>query len=234
MQPTNVPPRKHAGPNPGIVALVHTFLFLLSLFPVVSFGGAPHFPGPWESSDAIVGYVGSHATGLLICAFLQFGAAIPLGIFTATMTSRLQFLGIRAAGVHIGLFGGLMTTVNMAAAALVLRVMADPGVAQEPALLRALYYLAFSLGGVGFAVPMGLLIAGICIPAAVGKLLANWIIGFGLALSAIGELSALSLLFSQALFLVPLTRFPGFIWLIAAGLSLPKSKSDQTVRRRGE
>jgi hypothetical protein len=123
---------------------------------------------------------------------------------------------------------GLMTTFNMATAALVHRVMADPGVAEDPALLRALYYLAFSLGGVGFSVPIDLLVAGICIPAAVSKLLPNGMLGFGLALSVIGELSALSLLFSQALFLIPLTRFPAFIWLLPAGLSLPKSKSHQT------
>jgi hypothetical protein len=41
-----------------------------------------------------------------MCAFLEFGAAIPLGIFTATMVSRLQFLGVRAAGAQIGFFGG--------------------------------------------------------------------------------------------------------------------------------
>jgi hypothetical protein len=27
----------------------------------------------------------------------------------------------------------------------------------------------------------------------------------------------------QALFLIPLTRFPGFIWLIAAGFALPRT-----------
>ena len=30
------------------------------------------------------------------------------------------------------------------------------------------------------------------------------------------------ILFPKALFLIPLTRFPGFVWLIAAGLSLPR------------
>jgi hypothetical protein len=39
----------------------------------------------------------------------------------------------------------------------------------------------------------------------------------------IGELSALNLVIPQVLFLIPLTRFPGFIWLIAAGFILPAS-----------
>ena len=38
-----------------------------------------------------------------------------------------------------------------------------------------------------------------------------------------GELSWLNLVFPQALFLIPFIRFPGFLWLIAAGLALPKT-----------
>ena len=77
---------------------------------------------------------------------------------------------------------------------------------------------------------MGLLMAGVCIPAAFRKLLPKWLIGFGLFLAVAGELSWFNLIFPQALFLVPLVRFPGFIWLIATGFLLPKS----IVADRGE
>jgi hypothetical protein len=70
---------------------------------------------------------------------------------------------------------------------------------------------------------MGLLIAGLSIPAAMMKLLPKWLVVFGFALGMIGELSALNLVIPQVLFLIPLTRFPGFIWLIAAGFILPAS-----------
>jgi hypothetical protein len=43
----------------------------------------------------------------------------------------------------------------------------------------------------------------------------------GIAIGVVGELSWLSLIIPQALFLVPLTRFPAFIWLIWAGFRLP-------------
>lgn len=222
MNATNQSGQGHAGPNPGVVAIVYTLLFNAGLYFVISFTGGPHFPGPWESSDTIAAYFQGHATAALICAFLQFGAAIPLGIFTATMVSRIHFLGVRAAGPHIALFGGLMTAFDIAVSALVLWVMAYPGIAQEAGVLRALYYVVFSIGGVGFSVPMGLLIAGLSIPAAVMNLLPKWLIFFGLALAVIGELSALSLVIPNALVLIPLTRFPSFIWLIVAGFRLPK------------
>ena len=86
--------------------------------------------------------------------------------------------------------------------------MAYPGIARETTVLRALYYLVFSIGGVGFSVPMGILIAGLSVPAAILKLLPKWLVVSGLALGIPGELSALSLIIPQALFLIPLTRFP--------------------------
>jgi hypothetical protein len=49
-----------------------------------------------------------------------------------------------------------------------------------------------------------------------------------LVLAVIGELSWFNLILPQALLLIPLTRFPGFIWLIATGFLLPKSLSPRT------
>jgi hypothetical protein len=222
METTNTSLHGHRGPNPGIVAIVYTLLFNAALYQVISFTGGPHFPGPWESSEAIAPYFQAHPKAVMVCAFLQFGAAIPLGIFTATMVSRLRFLGVRVAGPSIALFGGLMTAFNMALTGLILWVMAYPGIAQETAVLRALYYLGFAIGGVGFSVPMGLLIVGLSVPAAIMKLLPKWLVVSGFALGIIGELSALTLVIPQALFLIPLTRFPGFVWLIFAGFKLPR------------
>jgi hypothetical protein len=70
---------------------------------------------------------------------------------------------------------------------------------------------------------MGLLMAGVCIPAALRKLLPTWVVAFGLLLAIAGELSWFNLVFPKALFLIPLVRFPGFIWLIATGFMLPSA-----------
>ncbi|HKB90488.1 MAG TPA: hypothetical protein VKC60_08225 [Opitutaceae bacterium] len=214
---------QHQGPHLGILAIVFTALFNAGLLAVTVFTGPTHFPGPGESADAIAEFFQTHPSSVLACSFLQFGSAIPLGIFTATIVSRLRFLGVRAAGPNIALFGGLMTAFNMAAAALVLWVMAYPGIAQDAPVLRALYYLSFALGGPGYSVPLGLLMAGVCVPALFLKLLPKWIVILGLILAVFGELSYFDLITSKALPLIPLTRFPGFVWLIAAGFALPKS-----------
>src|SRR5262245_2062496 len=213
----------HRGPNLGALAIVFTTLFCAGLSFVISFSpGAPHFPGPWESADVITDYFQAHPRSVLLCAFLQFGSAVPLGLFTATVVSRLRFLGARVAGVHIALFGGLMTAFNTALAALVLWVMAYPGIAQDASVVRTLYYLTFAVGGVGYSVPLGILIAGVSVPSGFMKLLPRWLVALGLGIAVCGELSWLSLVVPWAIYLIPLTRFPGFFWLIAAGFLLPK------------
>jgi hypothetical protein len=101
--------------------------------------------------------------------------------------------------------------------------MAQPGIAKDPAMLQALYWLVQALGGAGFSVPFGLLVAGVTVPAAFMKLVPKWIVGLGIAIAICGELSWLYLMFPEALPLVPLARFPGFVWLTAIGLALPSS-----------
>ncbi len=213
---------KHRGPHPGILAIIFTLLFNTGLSFVISLSGkAPYFPGPSESRDAIAAYFQNHPHDVLMCALFQFGSAIPLGIFTATMISRLRFLGAKVAGTYIGLFGGFMTVFNMSLSALVLWVIAYPGIAQDASVTQALYYLAFAIGGVGYSVPLGLLIAGVSVTAGFMKLLPKWLVWFGILLALFGETSWLSMVFPKLVFLIPLTRFPGFIWLIIAGFKLP-------------
>jgi hypothetical protein len=98
--------------------------------------------------------------------------------------------------------------------------MVFPGVAADAGTVRALYYLLFGVGGVGYSVPMGLLIAGIAVPSGFMKLLPRWMVVFGIILGVIGETSCLALLSPALTALIPLTRFPGFVWLMIAGFML--------------
>jgi hypothetical protein len=90
-------------------------------------------------------------------------------------------------------------------------------------VFEALYWLVQGLGGPGFAVPFGILVAGVTIPAAFMRLIPKWLVVFGMAIAICGELSWLYMMVPAALPLIPLARFPGFVWIIATGLALPSS-----------
>jgi hypothetical protein len=216
-------PKRHHGPPLGIVAVVYMLIFLVGLYFVSPLRGKPFFPAPSESFEVIAAFFAARSSAVLFCAALHFGAAIPLGIYTATIVSRLRFLGVRAAGAYITLFGGFATAVIMVTSSSVLWTMSYPGIAQDSTLLQALYRLQFALGGPGFSVPFGLLAAGVSVTAGFTKLLPKWLVVFGLLIAIAGELSWLNLLSSRALVLIPLTRFPGFIWLIVVGFILPNT-----------
>lgn len=219
------PALRHASPNLGIVAAVYVALKVASVVPVSAFGSQPpYFPELSAPAADVVSYFTGHSSAVLLCAFLQFGAAIPLGIFAASMVSRLRFLGVTAAGASIALFGGLMAAIDELTSGAAISVMAQPVVAQSAPLLTALHHFAVALGGPGFTMPFGLLLAGVSVTAGFAKLLPKWIVGLGLVLAVIGELSWLSLIVPRAGILIPLARWPGFVWLIAAGFRLPKGK----------
>jgi hypothetical protein len=220
---------KHMGPNIGMLALVFTLLFTTGLSFLISFSAhTSNVPGPWESAEAIAGYFRHQPHDVLMCAFFQFGSAIPLGLLVVNFVSRMRFLGVRTAGPSIALFGGLMTAFNVALAALLEWVMAYPDMAQDVAVIRSLYYMVFAIGGVGYSVPLGIFFAGISVSSGFAKYLPKWIVMFGLLLAVCGELSWLSLISPRFIYLIPTTRFFGYIWLIIAGFRLPR------VQRTGQ
>lgn len=221
--------QRHLGPALGPLAIVFTVIFIVGLLPVTTVGGMPYFPGPWASAQTIDAFFRLRPGAALLCAFLQFGSAIPLGLFTATITSRLKFLGVNAAGAHIALFGGFAASAAIASSSLVLWAIAQPGIASDTTVTTALYYVMYAFGGPGYSVPLGLFIAGVSITCWFYKLLPRWICVLGFVLAACGELSWLNLEFPKALFLIPLTRFPGFIWMIAAGFALPSRARGKTT-----
>ena len=211
------------GPHAGIVALVYVTLFCCGLVPVTVFGGMPYFPPPTASVADMAAIFSARSSAVLICAFLQFGAAIPLGIFTATVVSQLQFLGVRAAGTNIALFGGFATAFGMLFTSAFLWVLTYPDIAQDHTLVHALYRISFSAGGIGFSVPFGMFIAGVAVTAGLSRLIPRWLMWFGIAIAICGELSWFEIMSVKFLPLIPLTRFPGFLWSILVGFHLPRT-----------
>jgi hypothetical protein len=218
--------QRHLGPPLALLAILYTLLFNAGLYFVTPLAVKSAWPGPSEPASVIVPWFQAHAAAVHTCQFLQLGANVCLGLFTAVVVSRLRFLGVRSAGPWIALFGGFLTVFNGFAASFTAWAMIHPAAAQSPSILLTLYYLAFAFGGPGFSIPMGLLIAGVSVSAGLSRLLPRWVMIFGLVVAAAGELSWFQFVSPAMMFLIPLTRFPGFIWIIIVSFMLPA-----TVRR---
>ncbi|MFF2779636.1 hypothetical protein ACFVU3_32645 [Streptomyces sp. NPDC058052] len=223
------------GPPLGPLALVFTALFVASLVAGILLAGGNTFPSPFggaDATDGIAAYFRDHTDAVRVAATLQFGASVPLAIYAATASARLHRLGVRAPGATIALAGGLLASGFLGLSALLSWTLSRPEVLDQAGVIRALQSLAFATGGPGHVVALGLLVAGVAVPGLLAGLLPRGLALGGLVLAAVAELSTLALLFDGAAVLLPIARFGGLLWLIAAGFLLPRHRSDPRVRAR--
>jgi hypothetical protein len=212
----------HRSPPLGIVAVIFALLFLASIgTTIIMTGGAP-YPNPYKPIDQLSDYYPRFPEAIRVTSFIQFGASIPFLVFVATIVSRLRFHGVTVAGVDIALFGGCAAGVFLGTSSLSTWVLSQPGIATETGTMRTMQLLGFATGGFRHTATLGLLLAGVSAPCLVFRLMPRWLSWLGLCIAAIAELSVLSMVFSGASPLLPLARFPAYLWMIVAGFALPK------------
>src|SRR5260221_7398357 len=182
---------RHRGPHPGFIAIIYVSLFLLSLivFGVLSHGSA--FPRPTGSLQDAQQIFHQFPDAMRYNALLQFGAAIPLGLFTAAVTSRLNFLGVNVTGVSIALFGGITASLFITLSSICSWVLSQPGVSDNLFVMHTVQLLGFASGGVAHIVALGFLLAGISVPCIFGGFIPMWDEPLGLVLEggSVGSLS---------------------------------------------
>jgi hypothetical protein len=204
-----------------VLAVAHIALFVGALVAMAVLTGGHHFPSPFAAPGDALNFLAANAEPVRWSAFLQVGAAVPLGLFAATVSSRLHFLGVRAAGATIALFGGVGASAFLLLSGAAQWALSGVDVLGAPGTARALQLLAFATGGPLFAMLLGLLVAGTAVTTGLHGLAPRWLMITGLAIAIAAELSWLSLITPAATWLVPLARFPALAWLVAAGALLP-------------
>jgi hypothetical protein len=220
---------RHPAPPLGVVGAVSALLFFAGIAVSLTLAGGAHFPSPFAPASEWSAYFPAHTDAVRWSALLQFGASVPLAIYAATASSRLRFHGVQAAGATIALVGGVLASAFLALSALLQWVLGMPEVLSSAATVRALHLLAFATGGPGHVVPLGLLVAGLAVTGVLHRLLPRWMLGAGLVIAALAELSTLCLVVPGLIYLLPLARFPALIWLVVAGVRLPASRGTRTA-----
>lgn len=217
------------GPPLVLLAVIFSGLFVASVVGVGAATGGAHFPSPYDPISKLSSYLSAHHSALVIAALLQFAAAIPLAIFAAATSARLHHLGIRAPGATIALVGGQLASAMLIVSASCQWVLAQPGIRDNAGVARAFQDLAFLTGGPGHVVPLGLLIAGLAVVAAFSHILPRPLALIGVAIALVAQISTLSIAIHGFDVLLPIARFGGYAWLIAAAALLPRSRSRRTT-----
>lgn len=231
------PHRRAGGPPLAPLAFVSFALTVAAVSTLIAGSGST--PAPFASPAEVSAWYAANPVAVRVGAMLQFGSAVPLGILTASVYARQLRLGVRVPGPAIGLFGGIAASIVLATSALVTWALSFPDALGSHDAAALLARFSFGLGGVAYATGLGLLIAGIAVPALILRFIPRWLAVAGLVLGAAGELSFLSLALESLQALLPIVRFGGGVWLITVAFLLPRSRprrdpSDPRVEPRAE
>ena len=214
----------HKGPSLGMVASITILIFMLNVLAYNVLTNWTSYPVPSGPPEVAQDFFLKFPNVLRISSFLQLGAAITIGIFTATITSLLRFLGVKAAGANIALFGGIAASVFLSLSGLLTWVQSQPGIASNINIMRLVQLTEFASGGVVHIAMLGLLCAGISLPSLLGGFMPRWLCWLGLVTAALSEIVTISFIFYGAFFLLPIARFATLLWLVGAGFKIAKSK----------
>jgi hypothetical protein len=220
---TTRPPQ--GGPPLLVPALSYGVLTLLAL--VLGIGLTRPDDAPAEVARLLV----AHGTAAGVLATAVVGASVPLAIWSAAAYRRLRRLGVTAPGSAIAFAGGVLASASLALSGLVAWTAASTAPDVSPEVLRALTTLSFAAGGPGFVPFFALLVAGVAVPGLILRVLPRAWAWAGLVIAAVGMLGFLSLLTPALYPLLPVGRFGGLIWLVAASVLLPHSRPRRLTER---
>jgi hypothetical protein len=212
------------GPPLAIVAAICIGLLFGGLAIGVALGGV--MPLPYGPVAAVERYVRAEPVAVAVIAVAVFGSSVPLAVYAATASARLRQLGVAAPGPMIALTGGILAAGALGLTGLLAWTLSRPEVSGDTALVVALYYLVFLVGGAGHIVALGLLVAGIAAPSLIVGLLPRPLAWAGLAIAGLCELTTLVLVWPVLGPILPVTRVSALAWLVVAGARLPLRRND--------
>lgn len=216
--------RRHYGPRLALVASVCIALLFGGVAIGVGLGGV--MPLPYGPVAAVQQYVRGQPLAVQVLAVAVFASSVPLAVYAATASAQLHQLGVGAPAATIALAGGLLAAGALGLTGLVGWTLSRPGISGDTAVVRALYLLAFLIGGPGHIVALGLLVAGMAVPCLILGLLPRPLALVGLVIAALSELTTLVLIWPILGPILPAARVSALAWLLVAGARLPLRRNE--------
>ncbi|HZU49913.1 MAG TPA: hypothetical protein VFA16_22060 [Mycobacterium sp.] len=220
-------PGTRGGPLLVLLAAACLLLLFGGLAIAVALGGL--MPLPYGPSGPVLDYVRAEPVAVEAGAVGAFASSVPLAVYAASASARLRQLGAAQSAATVTLTAGTLAAAALGLTGLLAWTLSRPDVSADPALVRALYFLVFLVGGPGHIVALGLLVAGMAAPALVMGLLPKPLAWAGLAIAVLGEAATLVLVWPGLGVILPVARVAALLWLLLAGAMLPPHRAAVAV-----
>ncbi|MBH0777841.1 DUF4386 domain-containing protein [Nocardia bovistercoris] len=208
----------------AVPLLASTLAFtVFSIAYVALNAGMPH---PDAAPAEVLAYGLAHPGLLEAGSALMLLAAAPLAV-----TGALAYIPLRERLGRVPAIapaGGLLAAGALTSSAVFGWVSAQFDTDTAPSVARVIADLGFAFGGPAYATAFGLLVAGIAIPALLGRLLPRWLAALGLVIAVAGAVAAIGLAVPGAQVLIPVVRFGGLLWLVGSVIVLTRRTSTTT------
>jgi hypothetical protein len=219
--------QEHDGPSLKLLAATCIALLFGGLAIGVALGGL--MPLPYGPVGPVQHYVRTQPLAMHIIAVAAFGSSVLLAVYAATASARLRWLGVTGAGPTIAFAGGILAAGSLGLTGLLGWTLSRPEITGDTTLVRALYMLAFLVGGAAHVVALGIFIAGIATSGLAPGLLPRAVAWTGLAIAALCELTMLVLVWQPLGPVLPVARVAALAWLLLAGARLPTRRDGSTA-----
>lgn len=174
-------------------------------------------PRPDATGAEVLAYGTNHSGALELGALLMLCAAPVLSVTGALMYRLSRHRTGSVPGIAAA--GGLLGAGALTASAVFAWAGAQLAPTASPDLARSIADMGFVTGGPAYAVGFGLLAAGI---ATLGQPMPRPLAWIGLAIAAAAALSTIGLAVPGFLYLLPLVRFGGLLWLLVTAVMLSR------------
>lgn len=208
----------------ALIAAICIVLLFGGLAIGVALGGV--MPLPYAPIAAVVQYVRAEPVAVQVMAVGAFASSVPLAIYAAIASARLRQLGAPASAATLTVVGGTLAAGALGLTGLLSWTLSQSELSGDTALVRALYFLVFLVGGAGHLVALGLLIAWMAVSGLAAALLPRPLAWAGFAVTALCASTTLVLLWPVLGPILPVARLAALAWLVLAGARLPLQHND--------
>jgi hypothetical protein len=209
--------------QPILYGVAYIALFFIALAMTGVLGGAG-YPTPLSSDDAVHHFFQANITKQAALSLVQVLASVALLVFCLLSVSQLRQKIRDSYLTNLALSAGSLAAAFLLLAALCSWLLSQPVTVNDTPTLRLVQNLSFLTGGFAHVIAFGLFVGAVSLNGWRSDVLPKWLGYFGLTVSGISLLSLLGMVNYLATALLPVSRFSGFIWIVAVGLTFRRRR----------